>query len=364
LKNILVVFGTRPEAIKMCPLVLELKKRKCFFVRVLSTGQHGEMLCSVLDFFGVAPDYNLDVMESVGTLGGLTEKVMRGVREVLEKEKFDIVLVHGDTSTAFAAALAAFYARIPVGHVEAGLRTHNIREPYPEEFNRTAIDAMADLFFAPTEPARENLFAEGRERERVFVTGNTVIDALAYTVRDDFTHAALDFARGKRLMLITAHRRENLGAPMAAMFRGIVRALAAFPEYCAVFPMHKNPAVRAAAEEAFNGVSAVKLIEPPSVFDFHNILARASLAVTDSGGLQEEAPHFGVPVLVMRNTTERQEAADAGTARLIGTSEESVFCGICEVLGNVALYSRMAQAASPFGDGRASERIADILEKI
>lgn len=363
MKNILAVFGTRPEAVKMCPLILELKKRPCFRVRVLSTGQHGEMLRSVTEFFGVMPDYTLDVMSADGTLFGITESVMRGVREVLEKESFDTVLVHGDTSTAFSAALAAFYARVPVGHVEAGLRTHNIREPYPEEFNRTAIDALSEYCFAPTHSAAENLTAEGKARESVFVTGNTVIDSFAYTVKEDFSHSALDFAEGKKLAVITAHRRENLGKPMAAMFRGIVRALKRFPEYRAVFPVHGNPAVRAAAEEAFAGFGAVKLTEPPSVFDFHNILSRASLVITDSGGLQEEAPYFGVPVLVMRNTTERQEALRAGTARLIGTGEESVFRGICEVLGSQELYEKMARAASPFGDGHASERIADILSK-
>ena len=361
MKNILVVIGTRPEAVKMCPLVAELKKIGCFNVRVLSTGQHGEMLYSVLNFFGVMPDYNLDVMEEGGTLFGITEKVMRGVREVLEKENFDIVLVHGDTSTAFAAALASFYARVPVGHVEAGLRTHNLHEPYPEEFNRTAIDALAEYCFAPTEASARNLLAEGKRAKSVFVTGNTVIDSFAYTVRDDFSHPLLDFADGRKFIIITAHRRENIGKPMEAMFRGIKRALEAFPGYCAVFPVHKNPAVRAAAEKAFCGFAAVKLTEPLSVFDFHNILARASLVLTDSGGLQEEAPYFGVPVLIMRGVTERQEAADAGTARLIGNTEESVFSGICEVLGSIEVYEKMTRAASPFGDGKACRRIADIL---
>ena len=361
MKNILMVIGTRPEAIKMCPLALALKKRGCFRVRVLATEQHGEMLYSALGFFGIAPDYNLDAMGAGGTLADITERVMRGTGEVLARERFDAVLVHGDTSSAFAAALAAFYARVPVYHVEAGLRTHNIREPYPEEFNRAAIDALSDACFAPTRRAAENLLAEGKARGRVFVTGNTGIDALAYTVRDDFSHPALDFARGRRLMLITAHRRENHGAAMEAMFRGILRALAEFPSWCAVFPVHANPAVRSTAEEAFEGNGQVMLTEPMGVFDFHNILARAHAAVTDSGGVQEEACSLGVPLLVMRGVTERQEAQDALAARLIGNTEESVFSGLCAFLGG-----EEKEATAPkniFGDGRASEMIADIMER-
>ncbi|MBQ9746426.1 MAG: UDP-N-acetylglucosamine 2-epimerase (non-hydrolyzing) [Clostridia bacterium] len=364
MKNILFVFGTRPEAVKMCPLALALKKRAGVRVRVLVTGQHREMLASVLGFFGVVPDYDLAVMEAGQTLYDITEKVMRGVRSVLEKERFCLVLVHGDTTTAFAAALAAFYARVPVGHVEAGLRTHDIYSPYPEEFNRVAVDALSNYCFAPTERAAASLLAEGKAAERVFVTGNTVIDALAYTVQEDFSHDVLEFARGRKLMLITAHRRENLGAPMAAMFAGIKRALAAHTDVCAVCPMHPNPAVREAALAAFAGKKNVMLCEPLDVFAFHNILARAHIAVTDSGGVQEDAPHFGVPVLVMRGATERQEAVDAGTARLIGTGEESVFRGICEVLENPAVYEKMARAENPYGDGRACERIADILASI
>ena len=358
MKNILIIIGTRPEAVKMCPLVLELKRRDGFCVRVLATGQHGEMLYSALGFFGVTPDYNLD-FSAGGTLADITEKVMRGVGEVLAAEKFDIVLVHGDTTSAFAAALAAFYAGVAVGHVEAGLRTHNVREPYPEEFNRAAIDTVAEYMFAPTCLAKENLLAEGRVGERIFVTGNTVIDAFAYTVREDFTHPAADFAKGKKLMLITAHRRENLGDTMAAMFIGISRALAAHPEWCAVFPVHKNPLVRKAAEAFFEGNAQVKLTDPLGVGDFHNILSRADLAVTDSGGVQEEAAYLGVPVLVMRSVTERQEAVDAGAARLIGNTEESVFEGICAFMDGEAENMRVGK--SIYGDGCASERIANIL---
>jgi len=361
LKKMLMVIGTRPEAVKMCPLFLELKRRGETDVRVLATGQHGEMLYSALGFFGVAPDYNLDVMAAGGTLADITEKVMRGAGEVLARERFDAVLVHGDTSSAFAAALSAFYARVPVYHVEAGLRTRNIREPYPEEFNRQAIDAMADICFAPTQRARENLLAEGKDGACVFVTGNTGIDALRYTVRADFAHPALDFAGGKRLMLITAHRRENIGA-MAAMFRGISRALAAFPEWRAVFPVHKNPAVRACAEKAFAGNAQVMLSDPLGVLDFHNILARSHAAVTDSGGVQEEAASLGVPMLVMRSVTERQEAQDARAAHLIGNTEESVFAGLCNFLGTAE--NEKAAPKNIFGDGRASERIADILAQM
>ena len=363
MKNILMVIGTRPEAVKMCPLALELKKRTELNVRVLATGQHGEMLYSVLDFFGVTPDYNLDVMAAGGALAGVTENVLRGTLEVLERESFDIVLVHGDTTSAFAAALAAFYARVSIGHVEAGLRTHNPQEPYPEEFNRAAIDAMAEFFFAPSAVAVENLFAEGKSRPRVFATGNTGIDALEYTVRKDFSHRALDFARGRKLMLITAHRRENLGLAMEEMFRGISRALSYFPEWCAVFPVHKNPAVRAAAEKEFEGNAGVMLTEPLCVFDFHNILARAELLVTDSGGAQEEAASLGVPMLVMRRVTERREGADSGAAILIGNSEESVFEGLFGFLsGKTEIKSDAARNA--YGDGKASERIANILAEI
>jgi UDP-N-acetylglucosamine 2-epimerase (non-hydrolysing) len=284
---------------------------------------------------------------------------MRGTAEVLAKEKFDAVLVHGDTSSAFAAALAAFYARVPIGHVEAGLRTHNIREPYPEEFNRAAIDSMAEYFFAPTCRAKGNLLSEGKPSERIFVTGNTVIDAFAYTVHDDFTHPVLDFAKGKKLMLITAHRRENLGDAMAAMFIGITRALAENPSWCAVFPVHKNPLVRKAAEEFFAENARVKLIYPLDVGDFHNILARADLAVTDSGGVQEEAAHLGVPVLVMRSVTERQEAVGTGASRLIGNTEASVFEGICAFM--TGAEAGTGKGKNIYGDGHASERIANIL---
>ncbi len=345
----------------MCPLVLELKKYGNFRVRVLATGQHREMLGTVTDFFGIVPDYDLGIMEAGQTLFDITEKILGGTREILEKEHFDLVLVHGDTSTAFAAALAAFYARVPVGHVEAGLRTYDISAPYPEEFNRVAVDALSALCFAPTERAKNALLAEGKRESCVFLTGNTVIDAFRYTVRGDFSHEALTFAAGRKLVLITAHRRENLAA-LAGMFRGIARALAKFPNVCAVYPVHPNPVVSDAARAAFEGNGQVKLISPLDVFAFHNLLARAHLVLTDSGGVQEEAPHFGVPVLVMRGTTERPEGVAAGTARLIGNTEESVFAGICAVLGDEAVYAKMARAENPYGDGYACERIGDVIE--
>ncbi len=361
MKKILLVFGTRPEAVKMCPLALELKKHASFCVRVLSTGQHREMLSSVTEFFGVVPDYDLGVMAQGQTLFGLTEKILRGTGEVLGKEKFDLVLVHGDTTTAFAAALAAFYAHVPVCHVEAGLRTYDVYAPYPEEFNRVAVDALSHICFAPTKRAAKALLAEGKSAGRVFVTGNTVIDAFRYTVRADFMHEALAFAAGRRLVLVTAHRRENLPV-LGHMLRGIARALAEFPDVCAVYPVHPNPAVQNAANEAFAGNGQVKLIAPLDVFEFHNLLSRAYLVLTDSGGVQEEAPHFGVPVLVMRNTTERREGVDAGTSRLIGNTEESVYAGICAVFGKGGVYAEMARAENPYGDGHACERIADVIE--
>ncbi len=360
----MLVFGTRPEAIKMCPLVLELRKRKDISVRVLVTGQHREMLSSVLDFFGVEPDFDLSVMSEGQTLFDITERVMRGMREVLSKEKCDLLLVHGDTTTAFAAALAAFYLRVPVGHVEAGLRTYNINAPYPEEFNRVAVDSLSRFHFAPTKLAADRLIAEGRGKESVFVTGNTVIDALRYTVREDFSHPALDFANGRRMVLLTAHRRENIGENMQEMFAAIKDVLLAHPDICAVYPVHPNPAVRSAAQAAFANFPQVKLTEPFDVFEFHNIMARAYLVLSDSGGVQEESPAFGVPVLVMRETTERPEGVQAGTVRLIGNTYASVKAGFASLLDDAALYSGMAHAENPYGDGTACRKIADIIENM
>ncbi|MGN1095399.1 MAG: non-hydrolyzing UDP-N-acetylglucosamine 2-epimerase [Eubacteriales bacterium] len=363
MKKIMLVFGTRPEAIKMCPLVNELKRRGKFDVSVCVTGQHREMLSSVLSFFGVVPDFDLDIMEKGQTLFDITEKVMRGVRVVLEKEKPALVLVHGDTTTAFAAALASFYLGIPVGHVEAGLRTYDISSPFPEEFNRTAVDNISSLLFAPTGLAESRLLAEGKSGKNVFITGNTVIDALKTTVKKGFSHPALDFAGGRRMVLLTSHRRENLGAPMEAMFAAIKEVLYSRDDICAVYPVHPNPEVSKAAHRAFDGFEKISLLPPLDIFEFHNIMARSYLVLTDSGGIQEEAPAFGVPVLVMRETTERPEGVTAGTVKLIGNSYESVKNGFSHLVDNELEYERMAHAENPYGDGRASERICDIIEK-
>ncbi len=359
----MLVFGTRPEAVKMCPLALELMKRPSVRVKVCVTGQHREMLSPVLSFFGIEPDADLSVMTEGQTLFDITEKVMRGMRSILEKEKYDLVLVHGDTTTAFAAALSAFYMGVPVGHVEAGLRTYDISSPYPEEFNRTAVDSLSLYHFAPTELSARRLVSEGRQEAGVFITGNTVIDALKTTVKESFSHPALDFAGGRKMILLTAHRRENLGAPMREMFAAIKEVLSSHPDICAIYPVHPNPAVKKAAHEVFGGFEQVKLSEPLDVFEFHNILARSYIALTDSGGIQEEAPAFGVPVLVMRNTTERPEAVNSGTATLVGNTFESVRRGLSNILDNGSVYSAMAHAANPYGDGKACIRIADIIEK-
>ncbi len=365
-KKIMLVFGTRPEAIKMCPLVLELKSRPAVFQTVTCvTGQHREMLRQVLDSFHVTPDYDLDIMQQGQTLFDITSRILNGMREIYAKEKPDIVLVHGDTSTAFAAGLAAFYMQIPVGHVEAGLRTYNIDAPYPEEFNRQAVDSFSKWFFAPTEDARQALLRENKDESRIFVTGNTSIDALKETVRADYTHPALDWARenGSRFVLLTAHRRENLGEPLLGIFRGIHRVLAEHPEVRVLYPIHKNPQVRKAAEAVFGNESHLRLIEPLDVLDFHNFMAAADLILTDSGGIQEEAPALGKPVLVLRDTTERPEGVAAGTLKLVGTKEDDVYRAFSALLNDPAEYRRMSGACNPYGNGTASRQIADILQK-
>ena len=362
MKKVMAVFGTRPEAIKMCPLVRELKTRKGIETTVCVTGQHREMLGQVLDAFGVTPDYDLDIMRDGQTLFDITALILERLRPVLEDVRPDIVLVHGDTTTAFAAALGSFYLRIPVGHVEAGLRTYNTQSPYPEEFNREAVDSIAALHFAPTRHAAENLLREGKRKERIFITGNTVVDAMRHTVRADYRHPELDWVGDSRLIFITAHRRENLGAPMRRIFRAIRRVLAEHPECKAVYPVHMNPAVREAAEDELGLCEQIHLIEPLDVFDCHNFEARCALCLTDSGGIQEECPAYGKPVLVMRDTTERPEGVAAGAIRLVGTSEESIYRGFKELLENEAAYSAMSRAVSPYGDGNASRRIADVLE--
>jgi len=359
----MIIFGTRPEAIKMCPLVNELKQRDFAEVLVCVTGQHREMLDQVLSVFHVKPDYDLAVMKPRQTLFDITINILNGVRSVLEQEKPDLVLVHGDTSTTFAAALACFYLRIPVGHVEAGLRTYNIYSPYPEEFNREAVSIISRYNFAPTELARQNLLQEGKNPDSIYVTGNTVIDALKTTVRKDYTHPELEWAQGSRLILITAHRRENLGKPMHQMFRAIRRVMDEHEDVKAIYPIHLNPQIRETAAEIFGDNDRIHIIEPLDVLDFHNFMDRCYFVLTDSGGVQEEAPSLGKPVLVMRDTTERPEGVKAGTLRLVGTQEENIYREFSRLLTEQQEYQAMSRAVNPYGDGHACERIANILEK-
>ena len=356
------VFGTRPEAIKMCPLVLEMKKRKTLEVLVCVTAQHRQMLDQVLNTFGVIPDYDLNIMKDRQTLFDITINILNGIKEVLEKESPDVVLVHGDTSTTFVTALACFYLHIPVGHVEAGLRTYDIYSPYPEEFNREAVSIVSQYNFAPTMLAKENLLSEGRCAEKIFVTGNTVIDAMQHTVSKNYFHPELEWVGDSKLIFITAHRRENLGEPMHHMFRAIRRVLDEHPDCKAVYPIHMNPVVREAAKQELSGCDRIHIIEPIEVFDCHNFEARSFLCLTDSGGIQEECPSYGVPVLVMRDTTERPEGVEAGTLKLVGTDEENIYINFKNLLENEEEYKKMSKACNPFGDGHACERIADILE--
>lgn len=361
MKTVMLVFGTRPEAIKMCPLVNELKKRPGIRTVVCVSGQHREMLDAVLRAFNVVPDYDLAIMKDRQTLFVITVNILERIRAVLEEVKPDVVLVHGDTSTTFVTALACFYLQIPVGHVEAGLRTYNIYSPYPEEFNRQAVSVIARYNFAPTELSRENLLREGRKPESIYVTGNTAIDALKTTVRADYTHPELEWAAGSRLIMITAHRRENLGEPMHRMFRAIRRIIEEHPDVRAIYPIHMNPVVREEANAELGGCDRIRIIEPLDVLDFHNFLSRSYLILTDSGGIQEEAPSLGKPVLVMRDTTERPEGIAAGTLRLVGTEEETIYKNFKELLEDRAAYDKMAHASNPYGDGFASVRIADVL---
>ena len=361
MKTIMLVFGTRPEAIKMCPLVIEMKKREDVRTVVCVTGQHREMLDDVLRVFAVVPDYDLGVMREEQTLSGVTSAVLCGMERVIAEVKPDLVLVHGDTTTAFAAGLAAFYAKIPVGHVEAGLRTGDLYAPFPEEFNRLAVSAFATYHFAPTEIARTNLLCEGKRAESIFVTGNTAIDALRYTVSREYTHPVLTEAGGRRIILMTAHRRENIGEGLSHIFSAVKRFAAAHPEVFFTYPVHPNPKVKDAAEDALSGIDNIRLIPPLSAVDFHNFMARSFLVLTDSGGAQEEAPYFGVPVLVMRKTTERPEGIAAGTAKLVGTDEEDILLAMETLVRSPAVYAGMAHAENPYGDGYAAKKIADIL---
>lgn len=363
MKKVMLVFGTRPEAIKMCPLVNELKTRKTIQTVVCVTGQHRQMLDQVLDVFNVVPDYDLSVMKDKQTLFDITTNILNGIKTVLEKENPDVVLVHGDTSTTFVTALACFYLHIPVGHVEAGLRTYNIYSPWPEEFNRQAVSIISQYNFAPTALSKENLLKEGKDENTIFVTGNTAIDALKTTVRNDYTHSELDWAKDSRLILITAHRRENLGEPMHNMFRAIRRVMEEHTDVKAIYPIHMNPLVRQAAQEELGDFDRIRIIEPLEVLDFHNFMAKSYMILTDSGGIQEEAPSLGKPVLVMRDTTERPEGIKAGTLKLVGTDEETIYNHFKLLLENKDAYEAMSQASNPYGDGFACKRIADILEK-
>ena len=353
MKKVMLVFGTRPEAIKMCPLVNELKKRKELQTVVCVTGQHRQMLDMVLEAFSVTPDYDLSIMKDKQTLFDVTTNILNRIKEVLEKERPDVVLVHGDTSTTFVTALACFYLQIPVGHVEAGLRTYNIYSPYPEEFNRQAVSIISKFNFAPTELSKQNLLKEGKNSESIYVTGNTAIDALKTTVRENYSHPELEWAKDSRLIMITAHRRENLGEPMRHMFKAIRRVMDEHPDVKAIYPIHMNTVVREIANE----------YEPLDVLDFHNFLSRSYLILTDSGGIQEEAPSLGKPVLVMRDTTERPEGIAAGTLKLVGTEEETIYNEFSRLLSDKSEYDVMSKASNPYGDGHACERIADILEK-
>mgnify|MGYP003310764358 CR=1 FL=1 len=358
----MLVFGTRPEAIKMCPLVNELKTRKNIETIVCVTGQHRQMLDQVLDAFRVVPDYDLSIMKDKQTLFDITTNILTRIKEVLETVKPDMVLVHGDTSTTFVTALACFYMQIPVGHVEAGLRTYNIYSPYPEEFNRQAVGIISAYNFAPTELSKKNLLNEGKKADTIHVTGNTAIDALKTTVRENYTHPELEWAKGSRLILITAHRRENLGEPMKNMFRAIRRVMDEHPDVKAIYPIHMNPMVRQIADEILGGEERIRIIEPLEVLDFHNFLARSFLILTDSGGIQEEAPSLGKPVLVMRDTTERPEGIAAGTLKLVGTDEKAIYANFKHLLEDENEYTKMSTASNPYGDGFACKRIVDILE--
>lgn len=361
MKKVMVVFGTRPEAIKMCPLVKELKRRSELQTVVCVTGQHRQMLDMVLEAFGVKPDYDLSIMKDKQTLFDVTIHILERIKNVLEEVRPDVVLVHGDTSTTFVTALACFYLQIPVGHVEAGLRTYNIYSPYPEEFNRQAVGIIAKYNFAPTGVSRDNLLREGKRGDTIYVTGNTAIDALKTTVREAYAHPELEWAKGSRLIMLTAHRRENLGEPMHNMFRAIHRVIDEHPDVKAIYPIHMNPAVRKAAEEELGGCDRIHIIEPLDVLDFHNFLARSYMILTDSGGIQEEAPSLGKPVLVMRDTTERPEGIAAGTLKLVGTAEETIYMEFTKLLTDREAYDAMSKASNPYGDGHACERIADIL---
>lgn len=360
--KVLLIIGTRPEAIKMAPVWQALEKNPEIKAKICVTAQHRQMLDQVLDAFSIKPDYDLNIMKPGQTLDDITTAALHGVGSVIDRTHPDLVLVHGDTSTAFASALAAFYRQIPVGHVEAGLRTNGKYSPFPEEMNRQLVDRLSDLFFAPTETSRSNLLSENIPAEKISVTGNTVIDALSTTVRKDYAHPELErIGSGDRMILLTAHRRENLGEPLRRIFRAVKRLAEDMSSLHVIYPVHLNPLVRSSAREILSGCDRIRLIEPLNVLDFHNFMARADLILTDSGGVQEEAPSLGKPVLVLRDTTERPEGIRAGTLKLVGTDEERIYRETLRLLTDSEEYCRMSRAANPYGDGHASERIADVI---
>lgn len=361
--KIMLVFGTRPEAIKMCPLVNELKKETSIETIVCVTGQHRQMLDQVLEAFHVIPDYDLSIMKQQQTLFDVTTNILEKIKNVLEKEKPNLVLVHGDTTTTFVTALACFYMKIAIGHVEAGLRTYNVYAPYPEEFNRQAVSIISKYHFAPTQMAKENLIKEGKNEATIYVTGNTAIDALKTTVQENYTNEHLEWAKGSKLILLTAHRRENIGEPMYHMFRAIKRIIDEHQDVKVIYPIHMNPVVRDIAHQVFGENEKIRIIEPLDVMDFHNFMARCYLVLTDSGGIQEEAPSLGKPVLVMRDTTERPEGILAGTLKLVGTTEERIYTEFQKLIMDKTYYNQMAHASNPYGDGFACRRIVDILLK-
>lgn len=363
MKKILIVFGTRPEAIKMCPLVLELKKRKDKFnILVCVTGQHKQMLDQVLEVFNIIPDYDLAIMKEKQSLFDITNNILVKMKEILEIEVPDVVLVHGDTTTTFSAALAAYYMKIPIGHIEAGLRTYDIYSPYPEEFNRQAVSIISTYNFAPTELARKNLLNEGKSTDSIYITGNTAIDALKTTIRENYFHPELEWAKGSRMILVTVHRRENIGEPMEHIFKAIKKICNKYSDIKVIYPIHMNPVVREIASKILGKEKRIHIIEPLEVIDFHNFMAGSYMIITDSGGIQEEAPSLGKPVLVVRDTTERPEGVEAGTLKLVGTNENNIYENIKMLLENMEEYKSMSRASNPYGDGTACCQIADILE--
>ena len=360
--KVMSIFGTRPEAIKMAPLVKELERRKEIESIVCVTAQHREMLDQVLNTFDIKPDYDLNIMKQGQSLADVTTRALVGLEEVIKDVKPDIVLVHGDTTTTFAGALAAFYNQVAIGHVEAGLRTYDKYSPYPEEMNRQMVDRLSDMYFAPTEISKDNLLKENIDESKIYITGNTAIDAMSTTVDENYTHPELDWINaGERMILLTAHRRENLGEPMRHIFRAIKRVVDEFSDVKVIYPIHMNPKVREVANEVFGDADRVKLIEPLEVFDFHNFQNKSYIILTDSGGIQEEAPSLGKPVLVLRDTTERPEGIKAGTLKLVGTDEDVIYEETKKLLLDKKEYEKMSKASNPYGDGHASERIVDAI---